>query len=211
MNCAIVLCGGFSRRLGRDKCQIRLGDQTLIGHVLHAVYETVDTVVAVGRVAQKIGDVIPEEFRDKVNFICDSSPDCGPLEGLRAGLAAIQDSHRAAFVCGCDCPLITPAFIEFLFHEAEGFQAAVPWIDGKLLPIPAVYHADALPKIESALEAGERSLWRMVVRLQAHRLTRFDIETIDPSLKSLVNINDEPTLETVTAIWAQRTAQPNES
>ena len=211
MNSAIILCGGYSRRLGRDKCQIKLGDQTLIGHVLNAVCETVETVVAVGRQSQNIGEVIPPEFREKIKFICDARKDCGPLEGLRAGLSAILDSHQAAFVCGCDFPLITPAFIEFLLREAEGFQAAVPWIDDKLLPLPAVYRVDALQKIESSLEADQRSLWRMVERLEAHRLTREKIEAIDPGLECLINVNDESTLETVTAIWSQRAPQSSDT
>ena len=207
MNAAIILCGGYSRRLGRDKCRISLGNQTLLGHVLIAVLQTVDTVRVVGRKSQLPSELIPVEFRDQVDFLHDERPELGPLEGLRVGLASLQRSHQMAFACGCDCPLISPRFIEFLFQQAEDFEAVVPQIDGKVLPLPAIYRVNALPHVEAALASGERGLWRMVQRLNARRISPAELETVDPGLKSLINVNDEPTLETVNALWAQRDAQ----
>lgn len=209
MNAAIILCGGYSRRLGRDKCHINLGDQTLIGHVLTTVLQTVDTVKIVGRKSQLPTEVVPVQFLDQVDFLTDERPELGPLEGLRVGLASLQTTNQLAFACGCDCPLITPRFVEFLFHLADEFAAVVPQIDGKVLPLPAIYRVNALPHIEAALASGERGLWRMVERLNARRVSGAELETIDPGLKSLINVNDESTLESVNALWAARKVKSN--
>ena len=204
-NAAIILSGGFSRRLGRDKCQVALGDETMIGHVLRAVHHSAKNVRVVGRERQQAEDVIPAEFLDTTAFVCDAVPDRGPLEGMRAGMESLPDSIQLAFVCGCDCPLITPNFIEFMFRLADGYEAAVPWIDGELCPIPAVYRkANALAAIKDMLTTGERSLWRLVERLQTRRVTREELEQIDSGLESLINVNDVQTLDVVSKIWSQR-------
>lgn len=205
MNAAIVLCGGLSRRLGRDKCQVPLGHQTLIGHVLSTVHKCVEIVHVVGRPTQRSDEVIPTEFRQQTSFVVDEAPDGGPLEGFRTGLSTLPDSATWVLLCGCDFPLLRPKFIEFLFRVVEGFDAAVPFVDDKLCPMPAVYHRrKSLDRLGETQAAGERSLWKLVQRLDARRLTRDELQQVDPGLNSLINVNDAPTLETAAMIWAQR-------
>jgi molybdopterin-guanine dinucleotide biosynthesis protein A len=210
MNAAIILCGGYSRRLGRDKCQIRLGSYPLLGHVLRAVRTSVATVKIVGRQSQTASDVVPPEFRGDVQFIRDEAPDLGPLEGLRSGLASLSSTHQFAFACGCDSPLITPAFIDLMFRQAAGFDAAVAVLDAKILPLPAVYHVSVARKIEAAVAARELSLWRAVERLHVNHVPLQTLEQVDPNLESLINVNDDSTLESVAAIMARRPSAAGE-
>jgi molybdopterin-guanine dinucleotide biosynthesis protein A len=177
----------------------------MIGHVLRAIHNCVEQVRVVGRERQHPDEVIPTEFRETTKFVADAFPDLGPLEGFRAGLESLPDSIRFVFLSGCDSPLITPKFIEFLFQTADGYEAAVPWIDGKLCPLPAVYQRTAaLDCIEEMRAPRERSLWRLVERLQTQRVTREELEQVDPGLEALINVNDAPTLDTVAAIFSQR-------
>jgi len=206
VNAAIVLCGGHSRRMGHDKCLIRLGHSTLLGHVLRTLHESVETVCVVGRHPQRAEQIIPSEFYGTTSWVVDAGPDLGPLEGLRAGMASLPKTAQFAFVCGCDSPLITPRFVEGLFHSVGDYQAVVPWIDESLYPLPAVYSCGIWPQINDQLARNELSLWRLAERLNVRRLTREEIDVFDPGLQSLLNVNDPATLETVSQIWAQRAA-----
>ncbi len=177
----------------------------MIAHVLRAAHTCVEQVRVVGRIRQLPEEVIPMEFRETTSFISDAFPDGGPLEGFRAGLESLPDSNQFVFLSGCDSPLITPKVIEYLLRMAEGYEAAVPWIDGALSPMPAVYQKiAAVSRIEAMQASGERSLWRLVERLQTRRVTREELEQVDPGLEALINVNEAQTLETVTMIWSQR-------
>ena len=181
----------------------------MIAHVLRAISNCVEQVRVVGRQGQRSEEVISTEFRETTRFVADAFPDVGPLEGFRAGLESLPGKVQFVLLSGCDSPLITPKFIELLFQLAAGYEAAVPWIDGKLSPLPAVYQKSAaLARIEEMRATGERSLWRLVERLQSRRVTRDEVEQVDPGLEALINVNDAPTLEIVVAILSQRQTMP---
>jgi molybdopterin-guanine dinucleotide biosynthesis protein A len=204
MDAVVVLCGGMSRRMGSDKCRIALGHTTLLGHVLRTSFAAVDTVHVVGNWRQRLEDVVPEDFQERVVFAQDAKPDCGPLEGMRVGLASLPRVTEFAFVCGCDAPLLSARFISGLLRAADGFDAAVPFIDDQWRPLPAVYARSVLPRINEQLVKNERSLWRLVERLNVRQMSRDELDPIEPGLQSLINVNDAATLQTVTQIWAQQ-------
>lgn len=189
--------------MGSDKCRMALGHTTLLGHVLKASFAAVDRVHVVGGWRQRIEDAVPEDYRERVVFEHDATPDCGPLEGMRVGLASLPSDTALAFVCGCDAPLLSTRFISGLLRAAAGFDAAVPFVDDQCRPLPAVYARNILPQINEQLAKNERSLWRLVDRLNFRQMSRDELEAIDPGLQSLINVNDPATLQTVAQIWAQ--------
>ena len=51
---AVVLCGGHSRRMGRDKAWLPFGEVTLLEHVAERVAPLVDELVVVARAGQRV-------------------------------------------------------------------------------------------------------------------------------------------------------------
>ncbi len=90
---AIVLCGGASRRMGRDKALLPWGDRTMLEHVADLAAEAVPEVVLVAREGQSF------PFPAPVPVARDSADGLGPLAGLAAGLAAVE-AERAVLVAG---------------------------------------------------------------------------------------------------------------
>ncbi|MEY4179577.1 MAG: Molybdenum cofactor guanylyltransferase [Planctomycetota bacterium] len=80
----IVLCGGQSRRMGRPKAWLPFQAETMLQRVVRQVSEAVQPVWVVAAV----GQVLPE-LPDTVRVVRDQREQAGPLEGLRAGLAAV--------------------------------------------------------------------------------------------------------------------------
>jgi molybdopterin-guanine dinucleotide biosynthesis protein A len=54
MTSAIVLCGGQSSRMGRDKASLPFGDETLLTRVIRLVSTVADDVVVVARKDQPV-------------------------------------------------------------------------------------------------------------------------------------------------------------
>ena len=78
----------------------------------------------------------------------------GPLEGLRAGLRALEPEVEAAYVAAVDLPFLTPGRWAGLGALVEGAQAAVPRAGGRAHPFAAAYRPAVLPVVDALLAEG---------------------------------------------------------
>jgi molybdopterin-guanine dinucleotide biosynthesis protein A len=176
---ALVLCGGFSRRMGRDKWSLPFGGETLLARTVRLVGEVVDEVWVVAREGQDL----PAGFR----VARDPAQGDGPLAGLAAGLAAMRAER--AFLTSCDVPFLRPALVRRLFDLARGHAAAVPFVHGHHMTTAAVYGRGALPVARRLL--GERRLRPLFLaeELKARSVTEAELSDVDPGLESFRNCN----------------------
>ena len=116
-------------------------------------------------------------------------PTAAPLEGLAAALRMLSDRADTAYVTACDVPLLVPAFVSRVIELCDGYQAAVPYIDGFAEPLAAAYSIDVLPHVE-ALLAEDRLRPKFLFDLVAtRRIAAEELTDVDPSLHSLANLN----------------------
>lgn len=184
---AIILCGGRSVRMGRDKASLPFGGETLLARAVRIVGDVVpvERIVCVAA-AEQVLPTLP----DGVSVVRDAHPEAGPLGGLATGLAAlVGEDVDAVFACGCDVPLLLPAFIARLFEQLGDAQVVVAQEGEQLHPLASVYRTDALPVAQSLLAAGERSLLALVQRCESRRIAAEEFRDVDPQLLSLVNCN----------------------
>lgn len=181
----VVLCGGESRRMGRPKAWLPFQAETLLRRMVRLVGEAASPVIVVAAANQDL-PALPDGTR----IVRDQRENAGPLEGLRAGFAALAGMDVAAvFVTGCDTPLLRPELIRFLTGELDGHQAAVP-VDGAYFhPLAAVYRRDVLARIETLLAEGESRLSALCERLETRAIPVERLRVVDPRLESLTNVN----------------------
>jgi molybdopterin-guanine dinucleotide biosynthesis protein A len=140
----IVLAGGASRRLGRDKAAVWVGGDASLARVKSAVAAVVGKAWVVGGAR---GD------------IADLEPGGGPLQAILAGSRA--KGPGSVIVAACDMPLVDEDTIRALASPlAATVEARVPEVDGRLQWLAAHYGRQALARLETAWMAGERSLTR---------------------------------------------------
>ena len=174
---AIVLCGGRSRRMGRDKWSLPFGHENLLERTVRVVGEVVPEVVVVPRKGQKIeGDY--KIARDRGD---------GPLSGLVAGLGAMEGSR--AFLTSCDVPFLSVAYVKRMLEISHGHPIAVPVIDGRHMPTSAVYSIEVLPTARRLLDEGKRRPRDLIDAFDARIVKAEELEEIDPDLQSLRNCN----------------------
>ena len=180
---AIVLCGGRSTRMARDKASLPFGDETMLERIVRVVSEVVDEVWVVAREGQEIAG----DFQ----IARDSSEGYGPLAGLCAGLEAM--SAERAFLTSCDVPLLRPAYVERLLALSRGFPIAVPVIGDRSMVTSAVYAREVLPVARRLLAEHRLRPLFLVEAFDARIVSESELREVDPDLESLVDCNTPET------------------
>jgi molybdopterin-guanine dinucleotide biosynthesis protein A len=86
-------------------------------------------------------------------------------------------------------PLLQPALLQRLIQATEGFDAAVPEINGQMEPLCAAYHKQAADKLQTVLESGELAVHKAVSALNIYRVREVELRQFDPNLLSFSNWN----------------------
>jgi len=175
----VILAGGLSRRMGRDKAGLPAGDGTLIQHLARRLDPVVDeTIVAGGSGRYDLPGV---------TTVDDRYPGLGPLAGIHAGLLVAQ--FPLVWVVGCDLPDVDPGLAALLCGLAGDVDAVVPRIDSEPQGVCAVYDRALAPRIEGLLAAGERRVKMLLGASNVRYVTPGELRAVDPELRSFRNIN----------------------
>jgi len=142
-----VLVGGRSRRMGRPKQLVKIGDCTMIERVVDALSGEVDEVVLLG------GGPVPATL-DGLSRVADADDCRGPMAGI---LGALRSEPEACWVVApCDLPLLRRAAVRWLVGSRRpAAWAVLPSLEGFVEPLLALYEP------EEATAAGEYSLHRL--------------------------------------------------
>ncbi len=181
---AIILAGGQSRRMGRDKALLRLAPDgpRLIEMILAAVAPLVGPIV--------ISTNRPDDYRWlKLPMVADNFPGAGPLAGLEAGLSATQAAYN--LLMACDMPFVKASLLGYLLGLTDQKDAAIVPLNRQDRPEPlcAVYHRDCLPAIRQHLNAGEFKMSGWWEGLAVRLIPITEWEKYDPDLVSFRNLN----------------------
>ena len=140
----IILAGGLSTRMGRDKAALKLGGRSLLARVRAAARATGWPVRVIRR---------------------DIGPRRGPLGGV---WTAFQRSTAVRLVfLPCDLPFVSP---ERIRRVGQGRGRAVFTESEQGAGFPFALNRSCLPVVTAQLAAGEFSLQRLAVRLRARRV-----------------------------------------
>jgi molybdenum cofactor guanylyltransferase len=162
---AVLLAGGESRRMGRDKATIEFEGQPLWKRQLEILRVLGPEKILVSARAT------PSWLPDDVELLLDDPPSRGPLSGLTKALAAMGTSHL--IVVAVDMPFMTGEELGRISGLAQTGYGVVPMIHDRAEPLAAVYPAKASPDFAEALAGADFSLQRLVRRLAAEDIIRF--------------------------------------
>jgi molybdopterin-guanine dinucleotide biosynthesis protein A len=174
----LVLAGGVSRRMGRPKAWLEVGDTKLLHWMVARLSPAFSEVI--------VSFAEPEQLAEHVPYrlVFDRRADAGPLAGLEAGLMAARE--EVTFALACDMPYLTEEVAEMAVAAARTSDAAIPRVGDRPEPVCAAYRRSALPAITSALESGDLKLTNLAERLDVTWL-----EGLDPELFRSLNTPDD--------------------
>jgi molybdopterin-guanine dinucleotide biosynthesis protein A len=190
----LVLAGGFSRRMGRDKATLPWEGTPLLLRVLDRLAPLASEIWVAARPGQ---DLPPGDYRR----IDDARPGDGPLAGLAQGLAAIdprangdpESNGAPVAVAACDYPHAEAGLFRALRAAAPDAAVALPLLDGRAHPLMAVWRSNVAPACARALERGARRVREVLEEVDAVEIEAAALPGIDLA-KALLNVNDPSTL-----------------
>ncbi len=170
--------------MGAPKATLPFGPETMLQRVVRVLGSVVSPIVAVAARDQ----VLPE-LPKNVIVTRDEREAKGPLEGLRAGLAALPTSVEFAYATSCDVPLLVPGFVERMIELLGNHDIAVVEIDGFQHPLSAVYRRGVLPEVESLLAQDRLRPVFLFDAVHTRRVRPEELAGVDPELQTLRNLN----------------------
>ena len=181
---AIILAGGLSRRLGRDKAIEPIAGEPIIARVIKRLASLTDeTVVVVNNAARAKELPLPDDTKIAV----DIYPDSGSLGGIFSGLAAADSDW--GFVVACDMPFLDPRLIAHMLTLRCGYDAVVPMLDGYPEPTHAAYSKACLPYIEDRLKARRLKIAGFFDDVRVRYVSQQEVEDYDADRLSFFNVN----------------------
>lgn len=201
----IVLAGGKSRRMGRDKRFLELEGQPLLKRAL-SVLEALFTEVLV--VAAEKG---PELSGLGHRVVTDLIPGCAALGGLYTGLSLASRSR--VFVVGCDMPFLASAAILKMAELSGRADVAMARLRTGLQPMHAVYSKSCLPHLERMARTGNLKVQDLchASGLEVRLIAEEELQEADPQFLSFMNVNTPADLELARKLVSGRKAPPAES
>ena len=148
----VIMTGGMSSRMGRDKGSLPFGGETLLSRMITRWTGVFDGVaVSVDRAGRYGPLPVPE--------LADLRPNAGPMAGLEAALAL--SGADMVFLTAVDLPFSDPALARHLARlRGDADVCLIRRADGRPEPLFACYAASCLPVVSQSLDRGERALFR---------------------------------------------------
>jgi molybdopterin-guanine dinucleotide biosynthesis protein A len=174
----LVLAGGHSKRMGRDKAGIQFDGRTQ----LQRAFGLVEHLVARGFISVR-PDQQHDALRAEFPQIVDTIGVTGPIAGIRAAQLAHPDA--AWLVLAIDLPLLDVPTLQNLIARRDPTRLATAYRssnDGLPEPLCAIYEPAAAPAIEAYLATGRNCPRKFLIQSDTLLLDQ-------PNPQSLDNVN----------------------
>ena len=180
--------------MGTPKAALEWHGSTLLRRTLGVLARAVPGPLLVVRAP---GQPLPE-IPPQVGVVEDPQEGLGPLQGIAAGLTALEGRAASAFICSTDLPFLHPAFIRRVLGElTDDLDVVLPMARGHPQPLAAAYRVSLAPLIAELLAAGQRRPASLLNHPRCRTLRLGEAELLadpvlaaaDPALESVINVN----------------------
>jgi len=148
----LLLTGGRSKRMQRDKAVLEYGGQSQLERALGLLGPLVERLFVSVR-----ADQLQDPQRTRHACIPDALPDLGPIGGIHAALHAHPEA--AWLVLACDLPFLDAATLQQLIAARDPLRPATAFRsrhDGKPEPLCAIYEPQARAGVDAWIARGQR-------------------------------------------------------
>ena len=199
---AVILAGGMSRRLGRNKALEPFQGEPLIRRVIASMRQVGDLIIVVVNEPERAAELdLPADVATAV----DRYPGMGSLGGILTGLVTAP-TEWATF-CACDMPFLNPQLYQLLLSLRNGYDAVVPVVDGRPEPTHAVYSRACVEPIRERIVAKDLKISSFFGEVRVCLVPEEQIRRTDPELLSFFNVNTQEDLTTALSIVARTPVQ----
>jgi molybdopterin-guanine dinucleotide biosynthesis protein A len=178
---AVLLAGGESRRMGRDKATLLFRGRPL----WQIQFDLLRTLQPEEIFVSSRTD--PPWRPSGVQFVSDKPPSRGPLSGLSATMARISTDHLLALAI--DMPLMTEKYLRLICNLVDPDRGVLPMIGNRAEPLVAIYPKGTGTDFLMALSGSDFSLQSLTKKLvEAGKLSLVNV--LEEERKIFRNLND---------------------
>ena len=189
---AIILAGGESSRMGKDKALLTIDRGTFLSRICHVARGCADRVYVVTPWIERYQDILPPDCQLVKEQLVLDAPSNTPLIGFAQGLQLVKTEW--VLLLACDLPQLStsqvkqwslglatvlPTEIGFLPRNSKGWD-----------PLCGFYRRNCLPSLENYIENGGRSFQSWLAKHPIKELSIAD-------RRSLFNCNTPEDWETL--------------
>ncbi len=187
----IVLAGGKSKRLGRNKLFETIGRKSLIERVITCLESFQSDIIIVSAKESSLPQLT--EY-PRLKIVNDILPGKGSLGGVYTGLTVSNTLNN--LVVACDMPFINPGLLRYMIGLADDFDVVIPRGNDDILePLHAVYSKNCIEPIQFLIEQNRLSILELYPMVRVRYVTKDEIDRFDPQHLSFFNINTEAELQ----------------
>ena len=195
----LVLAGGRSKRMGRDKAAIQINGASQLDRAL-ALLEPLVTKAFVSVRADQRDDPVRARYPQVV--------DAGDVEGPAAGIRAAQQANPDAawLVVACDLPLLDAGTLQNLIARRDPARPATAYRsgqDGLPEPLCAIYEPASAAALQEFLATGRTCPRKFLIQSATLLLDQ-------PSPQALDNVNTPEELAAATGTTTPAAATARE-
>jgi molybdopterin-guanine dinucleotide biosynthesis protein A len=169
----ILMCGGKSSRMGKDKYALLYNDLPLYKPALDTLQLFCNKIIISSNVA----------FPEFENFtlVEDDKKEIGPMGGIYSCLK--RSTTKYNMVLACDMPLVSGGLMTRMLNIENDYDAIVPLVDGRPEPLYAIYNSSIIPAIAAFIRTERYSLKQMLAGLEVCYVP------VDTNVEELKNVN----------------------
>jgi molybdopterin-guanine dinucleotide biosynthesis protein A len=176
--CVLLLAGGKSSRMGRDKARLLWEGSSFLSRIASQLDDFSEKYISLARAEE----LLPPSWK----IVEDVYPGCGPVGGLHAALSVCRAPWL--FAVSCDLPRLEKPLITYLMGFADETSDVVLPVtpDGRMHPLCAAYRKSLAGAFEAQLLSGN---YRLQNALSPFRVRRIPIGAEHGYAGMLANIN----------------------
>ena len=181
----IILSGGLNSRIGLNKAFLEISGKKIIERTVLLFKALFEETIIVTK------DPLTYEDLD-VRITTDVQDITGSLMGVYSGLLSSNSKYN--FIVACDMPLINEDIARCLINKSKGYDAIVPFCQGRLQPLHAVYSKKCIKPLEALINSGHMRITGLFEKVKTKRVEEEELRKFDPDFKSFININTKEDL-----------------
>jgi len=182
----VVLAGGRSTRMGRNKAFVKIDGHPMIELIIRRLSLCVEDIIIISNEPEALASAGYPVYTDLI-------PGRGPLGGIQSGL--VHAPSIPIFFIACDLPFFSVPLVRHMLELAECYDVVVPKIHGYFEPTHACYSKSCLPMIEPILRDDAPRIIRLYDQVSVKIITEQDASRFGDLQHMFFNINTPEDLE----------------
>jgi molybdopterin-guanine dinucleotide biosynthesis protein A len=176
----IILSGGKSIRMGRNKAFIEVEGTPLIERIQRLFERLFDEIIIVADQKELFSGLNAKIYSDLI-------PNRGVLGGLYTGL--FFSSFKFSFCVACDMPFLKESVIEYLIRHVGDSDIVVPRTMDGLEPLHGIYSKNCLRPMKKIIDSGGYRIIDVYTMVNVKVVDESEFLSLDPRRESFINLN----------------------